>query len=134
MTTLHINWASLNCSFSGETPPRPGQTYMDQNGNKWTVRDGVERALVLSDCPVWKVPIGTIQLDSDIPSKLILRRIYSSDEIRKARQSIQDLGISCVSVFDDEYIVVNADDVDGKDMPQNVDGIPVIVRDNEIKV
>ena len=128
---LPIKFVELTCNFTGENPPKPGQTYVDDKGTEWHVRNGVERELlIMCDKKVWRVRIGTMGLRGPIDPGLYLKRKYSSDEIRAARQVVQDLGISKVGVDpNNEYLIVEVEDAKGIELPEDVDGLPITVRD-----
>jgi hypothetical protein len=122
---LHIKYAELTCSFSGETPPKAGQTYVDENGTEWNIRTDVRRDVVLSDEPVWSVPMGTVSLCGPIPHPLNLKRKLFPKEIREARQYLQNRGCSRIEFWNGE-LVIDPSELEGE-FPYKVNGIPVRV-------
>ncbi len=126
---LNIKFVNLTCSFTGDDPPKPGQTYVDANGTEWSIRDGVTRDVVLSDKPVWNVPIGTATLRKGLPIPLVLKRKYSAQEIRNARQLLQDIGCTEVIIGpDNKCLFVDGDKYPNLQIPDEVDGIPVVIN------
>jgi hypothetical protein len=126
---LHIKFVSLTCSFTGDNPPKPGQTYVDANGTEWSIRDGVKRDTVLSDQLVWNVPIGTTTLRKGLPMPLVLKRKYSAQDIRNARQQLQDIGCTEVTVgTENDCLFVDGDKFEHLQIPEEIDGIPVVVN------
>jgi hypothetical protein len=129
---LGIDYVDLVCTLSGNDPPKPGQTYVDEAGTEWVVRtEGVYcRGGLLSDTPIWAVKIGASNgLRGPIPPRLKLERVFSASEIRTARQQLQSLGVERV-IFDEERkeLVVEECDTDiAPILPKSVDGIPVSV-------
>ena len=126
---LSIRQVQLTCSFCQENPPNQGWTYVDKHGSEWIICGKPTKQLVL-DGPSWNVTVRCDRLRGPINPPLTLTRKPQLQEIRDAKEQIQELGVKRVLVApENQFLMIYKEDCVGIDVPKSVEGIPVVFID-----